>query len=267
MIFSMAKNNYSNLHDSYDNNELKDIITINNDNLKYCNENKVNEILKMLYDEIMAEKPINIYGCIINRIEKVSCKNRLNKNVIFIVGPPGSGKGTLCQKLIKDNKFIHYSVGELLRNASNEKTTLGESIRKCLDSGNLVTTYIIIGILRKELEKCDNNKTILLDGFPRDLKQALDFERELCNCKFCLYLTCSEQLSIKRILKRVTNTPLDLKRTDDVKETILHRLDVFREQTYPVIKYYETKYKLRIINGETSVDETYNDTLTLFKNN
>jgi adenylate kinase len=147
----------------------------------------------------------------------------------------------------------HLSTGDLLRAAVAEGTPLGVEAKRYMDAGELVPDEVVIGMIRERLEGEDGG--FLLDGFPRSAPQAeaLDELLESLDSALCLVLLLDvgrDEL-ISRLLSRG--------RADDTPETVAKRLDVYLEQTEPLIGYYEARGLLARINGEQSVDEVFGE--------
>ncbi len=200
------------------------------------------------------------------------------KNIILIAAP-AAGKGTLSSMLVDKYNYAHISTGDLLREASLEKTSLGEKISNMLKNGELVTDEIVFELLEKRLSKNDIKNGYILDGFPRTLEQALEYEKIIEKLKLELgivvVLNTEYETLKKRIVGRVlckkcgavyntltgVNTPKNehicdkcggelYKRSDDNEESFKTRYETYLEKTKPLIKYYEDKGSLFFINGE-----------------
>lgn len=149
----------------------------------------------------------------------------------------------------------HLSTGDLLRTAVADGTPLGLEAKRFMDAGELVPDEVVIGMIEERLEAQDEDTGFLLDGFPRSavqaeaLDQLLDsLGRPLC---VVLLLDVEREELITRLLSRG--------RADDTPETVAKRLDVYLEQTEPLIGYYEGRGLLRRINGQQTVDEVFGE--------
>ena len=150
--------------------------------------------------------------------------------VIFVVGGPGSGKGTYCVRLAKDRNLPHLSTGDLLRAEMKAQSALADEIRSYTSAGKLVPTRIVIQLLRNEFEK-ESRKLFLIDGFPRN-QENHDMWQEMCQdivVDRLLHFTCPEEELIRRIMNRGEG------REDDNEATLKTRLKSFREETLPVV--------------------------------
>lgn len=179
---------------------------------------------------------------------------------IVIMGPPGSGKGTVCEKLVKDLQYKLISAGDLLRQEKASGSELGKQIAKLIDFGNLVPDSVITKIITKELRKPTLlGKFHIIDGYPRTEKQALDLDAML-NVSVVIWLNVSEQTTIDRNLKRGQTSG----RPDDSNiEIIKKRIENYNKSSKPIKKYYEDL--IVEIDGEGTPDEVYKKvTDTLF---
>merc|ERR1712137_1428152 len=112
--------------------------------------------------------------------------------IIFVLGGPGAGKGTLCEQLAARYGFAHFSAGALLRQEAALPTP----------TGIMVPSHITIGLLKKNIEETVSTKTFLIDGFPRNISQGQEFESTITNCKLVLFLDAPQEIMQERILKR-----------------------------------------------------------------
>uniref|UniRef100_A0A1D1YA80 UMP-CMP kinase n=1 Tax=Anthurium amnicola TaxID=1678845 RepID=A0A1D1YA80_9ARAE len=173
--------------------------------------------------------------------------------VVFVLGGPGSGKGTQCEKLVQDFGFVHLSAGDLLREEQQRPgSEYGELIQNCLKEGKIVPMEVTVGLLEKAMIENDSNR-FLIDGFPRQIDQALAFEKEVVKSTFIIYFECSEEVMLKRLLKRGETSG----RVDDNAETIKKRFKTFLELSYPVVEHFRTQGKVKTIPSEDGVDEVY----------
>ncbi|ODV85722.1 hypothetical protein CANARDRAFT_140195 [[Candida] arabinofermentans NRRL YB-2248] len=188
-------------------------------------------------------------------------------DIIFVLGGPGSGKGTQCSKLVKDFNFVHLSAGDLLRlEQANKDSEFGELIAKYIKEGQIVPQEITINLLKNAIVEAyndkDNKKTkFLIDGFPRKMDQAISFENLICKSKLTLYFECPEEIMLKRLLQRGETSG----RSDDNLESIKKRFKVFLDTSYPVIEYYDDLNKVVKVNCNQDVDEVYRKVIDAFE--
>ena len=187
-------------------------------------------------------------------------------NFIFL-GPPGAGKGSLAVKVAEDYKIPHISTGDIFRANIKEKTPLGIKVKAIIDSGSLVSDDLTFELVKDRLSKDDCKNGFILDGFPRTIPQA-DLLSSVCPNVVVVNFQTKDEVVIKRLSTRrvckacganynvLTLPPKKegvcdkcsgeiIQRDDDKQESILHRMDVYREQTEPLIKYYTEKGKIQ----------------------
>ena len=180
---------------------------------------------------------------------------------IVLLGPPGCGKGTQSKLLVEKNKFIQLSTGDLLRSeTSNSNSDLGKKVKYLMESGELVPDDIVIDIIVNKVEE-HKNKSIVFDGFPRNLKQAEVLDSSLENVSVKLDHAILFQIDFKileeRINNRISETKGSEQRKDDNTETLLNRIEVFKTSTLPIVRYYEDKGIISKIDGMQKVNEVY----------
>ncbi|XP_039806736.1 UMP-CMP kinase 1-like isoform X1 [Panicum virgatum] len=178
--------------------------------------------------------------------------------VVFVIGGPGSGKGTQCSKIVKHFGFTHLSAGDLLREEAKYDTEQGMMIKNTMHEGKLVPSELIVKLLLKAMLQSGNDK-FLVDGFPRneENRQAYDSIISI-EPEFVLFIDCPKEEMERRILNRNQG------RDDDNIDTARRRFEVFRESTMPVVQYYEKRGKLRRVDGAKSVDEVFEDVKAIF---
>lgn len=173
---------------------------------------------------------------------------------IVIFGPPGSGKGTQSENLIKKYNLAHVSTGDLLRHEISTNTQLGALAKKHMDKGELVPDEVIIGMIDTFLDKNVDSKGVIFDGFPRTVAQAQALKELLATYKtnvgVCLNLEVPDEELINRLIERGKTSG----RSDDNLETIKVRLETYKNQTMPVMDFYAAEGTLANINGVGSID-------------
>ena len=176
---------------------------------------------------------------------------------LVIFGPPGSGKGTQSEKIIEKYGFAHISTGDLLRYEMGNHTHLGAIAKSFIDKGELVPDYLIIDMIDHKIEKLQNVKGVIFDGFPRTVDQAKALKELLkahgSDVNVMINLNVERQELITRLVKRGETSG----RTDDNLETIEKRLKVYEEQTTPVIEFYKSEKKLQEIKGLGEIDQIF----------
>ncbi|KAL3742619.1 hypothetical protein ACJRO7_018005 [Eucalyptus globulus] len=173
--------------------------------------------------------------------------------VVFVLGGPGSGKGTQCDKIVQHFGFTHISTGDLLRDEIRSGSENGTMIQRMMKEGKMVPPELTIKLLQKAMQECGNDK-LLIDGFPRNEENRAAYEAVIkIEPKLVLFLDCSEEEMERRLLNRNQG------REDDNIETIRKRFKVFKESTLPVIEYYNSKGKVRKIDAGKPSDEVFED--------
>ena len=203
---------------------------------------------------------------------------------IVLLGAPGSGKGTQAKKLEADRNIPQISTGDMLREAVAAGTRFGARAKEIMEAGQLVSDDIMLGIISERLARPDAADGFILDGFPRTRKQASDLEElldelgvpldsaVLMDVDFDILMkrltgrrTCSKTGKLLNIyfssqeeLDECTNAGGELiQREDDNEETISNRLDVYREQTEPLVDFYRDKNLLKTVDADGTIDEVY----------
>lgn len=180
---------------------------------------------------------------------------------IVLLGPPGSGKGTQCEKLIEKYGLVPIATGDLFRKHAKEGTPLGRNVGKYMEEGLLVPDEIVIGMMKKEIEENLNARGIIFDGFPRSVAQAralddmLAEKRMLVSTMICLDVADSEL--VNRIRKRAESSG----RIDDQDEDkIKKRIEVYKEETLPVTEHYRKQGKFLNISGMGEINDIFQRT-------
>lgn len=202
---------------------------------------------------------------------------------IVLLGPPGAGKGTQAEIICKNLSIPHISTGDMLREAIANETDTGKQAKEIMDAGNLVPDEIIINLVKERINEADCKNGYLFDGFPRTIPQADALEAQEIFLDIVLELTLDDKQIINRMSGRrihqssgrsyhlefnppkddgvddITGEPL-IQRDDDKPETVKNRLEVYWEQTNPLIVYYRSKsvqtdLKYIEIDGSRAMDE------------
>lgn len=178
--------------------------------------------------------------------------------VLLLMGPPGAGKGTQASKLARARGLMKLSTGDMLRDHVTRGTDLGLAAKAIMEAGDLVSDDIIVGMVRSAIESQDSEDVrVLLDGFPRTPGQAEALARLLkdfdTNLTAAVLLKVNEEELVGRLLQRSEEQG----RSDDNEATIRNRMNVYKQQTQPLIDYYDNDSKLRSVDGMGTVEEVF----------
>jgi adenylate kinase len=201
---------------------------------------------------------------------------------LVLLGPPGAGKGTQARLLTAKYDVVHVSAGDLLRQAVADGSELGQTAKSIMAQGALVSDEVVIGIIEERLRKSDCADGYILDGFPRTLRQAEALSEVLRLLHAPLDWVISVEVSEDDLVRRLagrricracgamfhvdTKPPMHIgvcdncgdslfQRDDDQEDTIRHRLRVYREQTEPLVAYYNTMGLLKRVDGRGTIEE------------
>jgi len=180
---------------------------------------------------------------------------------LILLGPPGAGKGTQAQHLVAKYGLLQLSTGDMLRAAVKAGTPLGQQVQDIMARGALVPDDIVVEIVGQRIEQPDARKGFILDGFPRTVPQAVALDRMLAERGLSLdgvvELRVDEDALVRRIESRIAamkaqGEPL---RDDDSPEVLHRRLAAYRDQTAPLITYYQLQSVLRSVDGMAPITE------------
>ncbi|MCL6610079.1 MAG: adenylate kinase [Peptococcaceae bacterium] len=207
---------------------------------------------------------------------------------LLIMGPPGAGKGTQAEVLVKELDITHISTGDMFRNAIKEGTEMGRKAKEYMDKGELVPDEVVIGMVKDRLSQPDCKKGFLLDGFPRTVEQAGALDKTLGDLGIKLDGVVNIVVPLDKLMARLTgrrvckgcgasyhvlfNPPENegrcnacggelYQRSDDNEESVGTRLRAYEEKTQPLIDYYKDKGILLNINGDQEIKKVLEDIL------
>ena len=203
---------------------------------------------------------------------------------IILLGPPGSGKGTQAQNITSEYGYVQLSTGDMLRAGCSSGSVIGLELKTVMDAGNLVSDEIVVGIVEERIFKNDCAAGYMLDGFPRNKVQAKKLDamlvRKYQQIDIVLRLLVDDEVVVRRIAGRrfhvesgrsynvefnppeiagiddLTGEPLT-QRADDNEKVVQSRLNIYHEQTEPLVKYYKEKGVLVSIEGIGTPDEIF----------
>ena len=204
----------------------------------------------------------------------------------LLIGPPGGGKGTQAKKLSSKFNIPQISTGDMLRDHVKKLSALGIKAKKFMDNGELVPDELILQMMKKKLSSDECINGYILDGFPRTLPQAKGLNILLneidSNLNKVIVIEVSDNIIIDRMAGRrvhknsgriyhvkfnppinkgfddITNEPLSI-RSDDKKETVKNRLNIYHDLTKPLINFYDKNKILLTVNGEDSIENVYSN--------
>lgn len=204
---------------------------------------------------------------------------------LVLLGAPGAGKGTQAKKIIEKYPIPQISTGDLLRAAVSAGTALGKEAKSYMDKGELVPDSVVLGMVEERLKQDDCKKGFILDGFPRNTKQAEELDAMLAGVKMSLTAALNVDVPLGILMQRLTgrrtckacgqmfniytSAPQKegicdkcggalFQRDDDKEETIKKRLDVYSAQTAPLIDYYGKKGIMKTVDGASgTIDEIF----------
>jgi len=171
---------------------------------------------------------------------------------LVLLGPPGSGKGTQAVRLAEQYRIPAIATGDILRAQVEAGTPLGVQVKAYLDRGELAPDSLVIDIIRHRLSEPDTRPGFILDGFPRTVRQAEALDALLVELGRPLDAVLYLQVDRESLLERLGHRAEVDQRSDDRPDVIAHRIDVFLDQTAPLIDYYRRQSKLRLIDGTQS---------------
>jgi adenylate kinase len=203
---------------------------------------------------------------------------------LILLGPPGAGKGTQAERLVDDFDLPYYATGDILRQAVKDETDLGKEAKEYMDRGDLVPDELIVRVIEDRLDSDEAQDGFILDGFPRTVPQAEALQAALDRLGRSLTAALLVDASDDEVMKRISGRRICVKaghvyhvesdppkndgvcdtdgsrliqRDDDKPETVKKRLDVYHEQTEPVIGWYDKAGLLRRFDGNRSPEEVH----------
>lgn len=225
--------------------------------------------------------------CISSSCDRLKGAPTLRKQVIILLGPPGSGKGTQAKMLADYFSVPHISTGDLLREEMRSKTPLGLEAKDTIEAGGLVSDHLVQKMLFNRIEKDDCKNGYILDGFPRTVAQAEALNERVSLKKIAFNIAVSDQEVIKRISGRLScgecgqmyhkeysppsvDNLCDVcagelyQRSDDREDVVIERLKVYHQQTAPLVSYYKESGELIKVDGHHTPEKVFDDILMFF---
>jgi adenylate kinase len=178
---------------------------------------------------------------------------------LLVLGPQGAGKGTQAKRIAAEYSLPHISTGDMFRAAIAAQTQLGKQVEPLLASGKLVPDEITVALIRGRLTEPDAEEGSVLDGFPRNLAQAVALDDMLAEIgrglDAILFFDLPDKVATERMLKRAAEES----RPDDTPEVIAERLRTYHEQTEPVVEHYRVTGRLVPLHADRSIEEVWNE--------
>ena len=181
---------------------------------------------------------------------------------IILFGPPGSGKGTQSEGLIKKYQLQHLSTGDIFRSEIANQTALGMEAKKFMEKGLLVPDEVVIGMIGSKIDACIEQgvKGFIFDGFPRTIPQAEALDKLLSFKNIPINIVLSLEVGEEELVKRLLSRGATSGRVDDQDETIIRqRVIEYRTKTEPVAGFYDKQDKLSLIKGEGNLDDIFSN--------
>lgn len=211
---------------------------------------------------------------------------------LVLLGPPGAGKGTQASAIIKKYNIPHISTGDIFRANIKEGTELGKKAKEYMDKGLLVPDELVVSIVKDRITKDDCKDGFLLDGFPRTVNQADALDEELSKLKIKLDKVINIDVNKEELIQRAVGrrickncgatyhvifNPSKVEgkcdecggelhqRADDTEETVTKRIEVYLNETQPLIDYYTKKSIIANIDGKQQINKVFEDIMTVLK--
>lgn len=180
---------------------------------------------------------------------------------LILLGPPAAGKGTQAARISSTYAIPQLSTGDMLRAAVAAGTKTGRKAKPLMDAGKLVPDDMVVGVIADRIEEPDCRNGFVLDGFPRTVAQAKALDRTLSakgtGLDVVIEIRVDSKVLFDRIETRIAQTGEKNRRSDDDPEVLRKRIEVYEQQTAPLVPYYEKAGKLRVVDGMLSIDEVW----------
>src|SRR5258708_24136062 len=180
---------------------------------------------------------------------------------LILLGPPGAGKGTQAQRLVKKHGIVQLSTGDMLRGGGGAGTSIGQGAKDIRERGELVPDDVVVAIVADRIDQPDAKRGFILDGFPRTVPQAVALDRMLAakglKLDGVIELKVDAGILHRRIANRVAETTArgEALRSDDNPEVLRTRIEAYRAQTAPLVDYYRWQGALKSVNGMAPISE------------
>lgn len=176
---------------------------------------------------------------------------------IILFGPPGAGKGTQSEKLIKKYGFVHISTGDLFRAHVKNETPLGKRVKEIMNSGMLVPDEVTIAMLKEELDKNPGASGFLFDGFPRTVPQAQALDAFMKENNTAIHHVIALDVTEQEVRDRIAKRKLIEKRADDEEDKLNKRITEYFSKTIHVLPFYNEQGRLSTVHGIGDIDTIF----------
>jgi len=184
---------------------------------------------------------------------------------IIFLGPPAVGKGTQASRLVAHLSAHHLSTGDMLRQVRREPSELGERLAELMDAGKLVSDEVVLDVVKSRMDVIGLDANYLFDGFPRTIAQAEALDAILSASDLAvnhvIELVVPDQVLVDRVKKRAALES----RADDTPETVAKRVDIYREQTEPLVAFYGSRGIVSKVDGVGTVDEVFDRLISVLE--
>ncbi|EDQ92826.1 uncharacterized protein MONBRDRAFT_19069, partial [Monosiga brevicollis MX1] len=187
------------------------------------------------------------------------------ESIIFVLGGPGSGKGTQCARICENFGYTSLSTGDLFRNEVKQDSDRAKEVQRLMSEGKLIPIDITLEILADAVQSTlatGGPVKLLLDGFPRELDQVHAFQKKFGRgCDFALYFEADDQTLVARCLERGKTSG----RSDDNEESLKGRIETYHSKSRPVVEHFRAADKLKTVNAGQDIADVWKDVQAIFK--
>jgi len=176
---------------------------------------------------------------------------------VLLLGVQGSGKGTQAKRIASDYGLAHIATGDILRAAMADGTPLGQRVKPIYDAGELVPDDLMIELIRERLQSADTGNGFILDGFPRTMAQADALDEMLSEIDRPLSVVFELQVPLDVAIERLSKRAVEEGRRDDTPDAIAKRIELYNQETAPLVSHYRLAGNLVGIHGDRPATEVF----------